>query len=429
MFHLASVTSLNMNPLTLLFIAVLLFRLALEGWLSHRHIAHVRAHRHAVPEAFRGTIPLSAHQKAADYTVIQTRFGQYEGMFDTFLILLWTVGGGLELLDSSWRQLGLTPLLTGTAFMLSVFILMAILDIPLSAYRTFVIEQRFGFNRTTPRLFLTDLLKQGLVLLVLGTPLIALILWLMDNAGPRWWAYVWAVWLGFSLLMMWIYPTFIAPLFNKFQPLSDEALRHRIEALLKRTGFSSKGLFIMDGSLRSTHGNAYFTGLGTAKRIVFFDTLLQGFEPEEIESVLAHELGHFKRRHILKQMILMGGLSFAGLALLGWLIDQPWFYQGLGVSTPSLHVAMVLFLMVAPVFGFLLQPVLAAISRKYEFEADDFAAEQADGNSLIQALVKLFKENAKTLTPDPLYSAFHDSHPPAPIRISHLASKAGKAAN
>ncbi len=416
-----------MNLFTLLFIAALLIYLILEGWLSHRHIAHVRAHRHAVPEAFRDTIPLPAHHKAADYTVTRTRFSQYERLFGTLLLLLWTLGGGLELLDSSWRHLGLPPLLTGTAFMLSVFILMTLLDLPLSAYRTFVIEQRFGFNRTTLRLFFTDLLKQGLVLLVIGAPLIALIIWLMGNAGPFWWVYVWAAWLSFSVLMMWIYPTFIAPLFNKFQPLTNEALRHRIETLLKRTGFSSKGLFVMDGSLRSTHGNAYFTGFGAAKRIVFFDTLIEGFEPEEIESVLAHELGHFSRRHILKQMILMACLSLAGLALLGWLIDRPWFYQGLGISMPSVHVAMVLFLMVAPVFSFLLQPVLAAISRKHEFEADDFAAEQADGKSLIRALVKLYRENASTLTPDPLYSAFHDSHPPAPIRVSQLASKAGMA--
>jgi STE24 endopeptidase len=414
-----------MNLFTFLFVAVVLAQIMVEWWLSQRHITHIQAHRQAVPEAFSKTIPLSAHQRAADYTVICTRFRQYELLFGTLLLFLWTLGGGLDLLDTFWRGLELPPLGAGTAFMLSVFIVMALLDIPLSAYRTFVIEQRFGFNRTTPRMFFMDLLKQGLLLLVLGTPLISLVLWLMDSTGPLWWVYVWVAWSGFSILMMWIYPTFIAPLFNKFDPLRDESLRHRIEALLGRNGFSNKGIFVMDGSLRSTHGNAYFTGFGAAKRIVFFDTLLAGFDAEEIESVLAHELGHFKRKHILKQMVLMAGLSFVGFAVLGWLIDRLWFYQGLGISTPSTHVALVLFLMVAPVFSFLLQPVLAAISRKYEFEADDFAAEQADGRSLIRALVKLYKDNASTLTPDPWYSAFHDSHPPAPLRVAHLAAKGG----
>src|SRR5918992_180528 len=343
-----------MNLFTLLFVAVVLAQIMVEWWLSQRHITHIQTHRQAVPEAFSKTIPLSAHQQAADYTVICTRFRQYELLFGTLLLFLWTLGGGLDLLDTFWRGLELPPLGAGTAFMLSVFIVMALLDIPLSAY-----------------------------------------------------------------------PTFIAPLFNKFDPLRDESLRHRIEALLGRNGFSNKGIFVMDGSLRSTHGNAYFTGFGAAKRIVFFDTLLAGFDAEEIESVLAHELGHFKRKHILKQMVLMAGLSFVGFAVLGWLIDRLWFYQGLGISTPSTHVALILFLMVAPVFSFLLQPVLAAISRKYEFEADEFAAEQADGRSLIRALVKLYKDNASTLTPDPWYSAFHDSHPPAPLRVAHLAAKGG----
>ena len=412
-----------MNELTLIFLAAIAISIAIHGWLIRRHIDHVRSHRDQVPAAFQDTIPLSAHQKAADYTQAKARFGMYDLLVGALLLLIWTLGGGLNLLDSAWQSGELPILATGVGFVISAYALMALLEIPMSAYRTFVIEERFGFNKTTPKIFILDILKQGILLLLIGMPLAALVLWLMLNGGALWWLYVWVTWIGFSLLMMWVYPTFIAPLFNKFRPLMDDALRTRIETLLKRNGFSSQGIFVMDGSTRSTHGNAYFTGLGTNKRIVFFDTLIDELNSEEIEAVLAHELGHFKCKHITKRIILMAAVSLIGLAFLGWLINQPWFYSGLGVTQPSAHVALVLFLTVIPVFTFFFQPMLAHISRKHEFEADDFAVKQAKADTLIQALVKLYKENANTLTPDPLYSAFHDSHPPAPVRVAHLSSK------
>jgi STE24 endopeptidase len=412
-----------MNVFTLIFVVVIVLNVGLQLWLSQRHIRYVAAHRDRVPDAFKARIPLSAHQKAAHYTITRTTFAQYELLIGTVLLLIWTLGGGLNLLDTAWRQLQLPGLITGVAVMLSVYAIVAVLDLPLSAYRTFVVEQRFGFNRTTPRTFVMDVLKRSVLLLIIGTPLAALVLWLMNNAGDRWWLYVWIAWMIFSLVMTWAYPVFIAPLFNRFRPLDDEDLRNRIEALLTRSGFSSKGIFVMDGSLRSTHGNAYFTGFGTHKRIVFFDTLLKELEHKEIESVLAHELGHFKRNHIIKKIVLMASLSLLGLALLGWLIELPWFYHGLGVSQASVHIALILFLMVAPVFSVFLQPILAALSRKYEFEADDYAAQHSDPVSMIGALVKLYKENAATLTPDPLYSAFHDSHPPAPVRVAQLLAR------
>ncbi len=412
-----------MNELTLIFLAAIAISIAIHGWLIRRHIDYVRSHRDQVPAAFQDTIPLSAHQKAADYTQAKARFGMYDLLVGALLLLIWTLGGGLNLLDSAWQSGGLPILATGVGFVISAYALMALLEIPMSAYRTFVIEERFGFNKTTPKIFILDILKQGILLLLIGMPLAALVLWLMLNGGALWWLYVWVAWIGFSLLMMWVYPTFIAPLFNKFRPLMDDALRTRIETLLKRNGFSSQGIFVMDGSTRSTHGNAYFTGLGTNKRIVFFDTLIDELNSEEIEAVLAHELGHFKCKHITKRIILMAAVSLIGLAFLGWLINQPWFYSGLGVTQPSAHVALVLFLIVIPVFTFFFQPMLAHISRKHEFEADDFAVKQAKADTLIQALVKLYKENANTLTPDPLYSAFHDSHPPAPVRVAHLSSK------
>jgi STE24 endopeptidase len=412
-----------MHTFTTLFLAALGINTLIQWWLLHRQIDHVRACRHAVPDAFSERVSLEAHQKAADYTVTRARFEQFELLSGMALLLLWTLGGGLNMLDSACRSLGLSPLFTGTIFILSAFAILAVIELPFSVYRTFVIEQRFGFNRTTPKLFLTDFLKEGVLGLCIGGPLVMLILWLMAHAGTLWWAAVWIAWFGFSLLMIWIYPAFIAPLFNQFRPMEDDRLRQRIESLLARNGFSSQGIFVMDGSKRSAHGNAYFTGLGNNKRIVFFDTLMGELEAEELESVLAHELGHFKCRHVVKRMILMAGMSFLGLALLGWLIGHEWFFQGLGVSQPSMHAALILFLMAIPVFMFPFQPVLAALSRKHEFEADDYASAQADAGTLIRALVKLYKENASTLTPDPLYSAFHDSHPPAPVRVAHLASK------
>jgi STE24 endopeptidase len=300
---------------------------------------------------------------------------------------------------------------------------MSLLDLPFSLYHTFVVEERFGFNKTTAAVFVSDMVKQGLLMLVLGLPLAWTALWLMQGSGELWWLYLWLLWTGFSLLMLWAYPTVIAPLFNKFTLLEDQQLQQRIQELLDRCGFKSKGIYVMDGSRRSGHGNAYFTGMGRNKRIVFFDTLLETLEPDEIEAVLAHELGHFKRRHVQKRIAVMVLGSLAGLALLGWLSQQSWFYQGLGVTRPSDYLALLLFLIAVPVFTLFLQPLASWFSRRHEFEADDYAAKQADAAGLIRALVKLYRENASTLTPDPLYSAFHDSHPPAPVRVAHLSTK------
>lgn len=412
-----------MNTFTVIFLTLLATAVGIQLWLSARQLRHVARHRDQVPEAFRERIALPAHRKAADYTLAKTRFEQAEVVIGAILLVGWTLGGGLDLLDRAWRATDWPTLWVGAGFVLSVFLLMGLLELPLTAYRTFALEQRFGFNRTTPALFIADMLKQGVLMLLIGVPLILVVLWLMGNAGTLWWFDVWLVWTGFSLLMIWAYPAFIAPLFNKFSPLQDEALAQRIRALLERAGFSSRGLHVMDGSRRSSHGNAYFTGLGKNKRIVFFDTLLEGLAPEEVEAVLAHELGHFRRNHVRKRLVIMMGFSLAGLALLGWLIERSWFYTGLGVHTPSLHVALVLFLMVAPVFTFFIQPVMSQFSRRHEYEADDYAAELASAAALIRALVKLYTENASTLTPDPLYSAFHDSHPPAPLRVAHLSAR------
>ncbi len=412
-----------MNWITPIFLLALALSLVIQFWLDRRQLTHVLRHRNAVPDAFKNAIPLDAHQKAADYTIARTRVGIMELVLGTVLLLLWTLGGGLQLLDVFWRGQAMSPLLTGVVFIFSILIISTLLDLPVSIYRTFVIEQRFGFNRTSVGVFIGDQLKNLLVLLILGVPLASLVLWLMQDANPLWWLYVWAVWMGFSLLMLWAWPAFIAPLFNKFVPLDNQELKQRIENLLSRCGFKSNGVFVMDGSKRSSHGNAYFSGLGTNKRIVFFDTLLKSLNPEEVEAVLAHELGHFKRRHIQKRIISMAIISLAGLAILAWLINLPEFYTGLGVSEPSTYMALILFIMVSPVFSLYLQPLMAHFSRKHEFEADDYAAQQSDAAVLIQALVKLYEENASTLTPDPIYSAFHDSHPPAPVRVAHLSSK------
>lgn len=412
-----------MNPFTLIFLVAVTLSVLIQQWLATRQIAHIRARRAQVPAAFADSIGLAAHQKAADYSIAKTRQSRIELIYDTALLLLWTVGGGLALLNELVHGLGWNPLASGVTVIMAFFFIGSLLDVPFAAWSTFGLEARFGFNRSSPGLFVADLLKQGLLLLLIGTPLITLILWLMQGAGGFWWVYVWAVWVGFSLLMMWAYPAFIAPLFNKFSPLDNAVLRNRIETLLTRCGFHSNGIFVMDGSRRSGHGNAYFTGLGRNKRIVFFDTLMHALEPDEIEAVLAHELGHFKRRHVQKRMLALVLLSLAGLALLGWLAQQPAFYHGLGVPEPSLHMALLLFMLSAPVFSLLLQPLFSRLSRQHEFEADDYAAEQTGARALISALVKLYRENASTLTPDPLYSAFHDSHPPAPVRVAKLGAK------
>lgn len=413
-----------MHPFSILFLIAILVHAAVHLWLGARHARHVLGHRDRVPAEFADSIALAQHQRAADYTLARLRLGRIDLLVGHALLIGWTLGGGLDALDRALAALLGASLWQGVAFLLLALLLMGLLELPLAAWRTFVLEQRFGFNRTTPRTFAFDLLKRTALLLVLGAPLAALVLWLMSHAGAAWWLWVWGVWMAFSLLMMWAFPRFIAPLFNTFEALEDGELRRRIESLLARSGFSAEGVFVMDGSTRSSHGNAYFTGFGRHKRIVFFDTLVDELAPEEIESVLAHELGHFKLRHVFKQFALMSALSLAGLALLGWLGAQPWFYTALGVSTASAHAALMLFLLVAPVFTFLLQPLLARLSRRYEFEADRYAAEQADPRSLIRALVKLYRDNASTLTPDPLYSAFHDSHPPAPLRVARLAALA-----
>lgn len=401
-------------------IVALLLGLAVQAYLVLRHGHHIARHRDAVPPAFAGHIPLASHQKAADYTRAKVRLGLAELALGAVVVLVWTLGGLLEAVDQAWRGLAPGPLTTGLAVVTSFVVIGALLDLPLSLYRTFGLEQRFGFNRMTLRLFAADLLKQAVLFAVIGLPLLALVLWTMTNVAGYWWFLLWIIWLGFSLLMMWAYPAFIAPWFNKFRPLADTVLRDRIEALLARNGFTSQGIFVMDGSARSTHGNAYFTGMGANKRIVFFDTLVGELTHEEIEAVLAHELGHFKCHHIGKRITIMGAVLLAGCALLGWLAGQPWFFADLGLTAPSAHGALILFLVIAPAFTFFLQPAFSWLSRRHEFEADDFAAGQAESANLVRALVKLYRENANTLTPDPLYSAFHDSHPPAPVRIAHL---------
>lgn len=410
-----------MQPFTWIFLIVLTLMIATRLWLNLRQSRHVRQHRGAVPDDFAERISLEEHQKAADYTLARARLSRINLFIDAALLLVWTLGGGLQLLDSGWRLTGWNALYLGTAVILSAMLIMSVLELPATIYQTFVLEARFGFNRTTPGTFIADRIKGLLLTLVIGTPLILLVLWLMSAMGNWWWIYVWAVWLGFSLFMAWAWPTFIAPLFNRFKPLEDETLRKRVADLLQRCGFTSRGVYVMDGSRRSGHGNAYFTGLGRNKRIVFFDTLLSSLEPNEIEAVLAHELGHFRLKHVQKRMVSMAIFSAAGLALLAWLMGQPWFYTGLGVATPSTYMALLLFMLVAPTVGVFLQPVFSWLSRKHEFEADSYAASQADPKDLISALVKLYRENASTLTPDPLYSAFHDSHPPAPVRVAHLA--------
>jgi len=413
----------DLHTIGQLFITLVIVSLATQIWLANRHIKHVQTNRTDVPEAFEGQIPLEAHQKAADYTVARTRFGRIDSVAGSILLLILTLGGGLEILDQAWRGLGWDTIWTGIAFMISIMILMSLLDLPFAAYRTFVIEEKYGFNKSTISIFITDLLKGALLTILIGTPLLWVVLWIMEKAGALWWLYVWGVWFGFSLLMMWAYPAFIAPLFNKFKPLESSDLKTRIEQLMTQCGFKSNGIFVMDGSKRSAHGNAYFSGIGNKKQIVFYDTLIDQLDAEEIEAVLAHELGHFRMHHIRKRLIMMGIMSLASLAILGWLIKQSWFFAGLGVSTPSTYMGLVLFMLLAPVAGFFLTPLMSLLSRKHEFEADAFAAKQRDANLLIKALVKMYEENASTLTPDPVYSNFYDSHPPAPIRIQHLKNQ------
>ncbi len=410
------------STFSVVFLVLLAVSLALQLWLARRHAWYVAAHRDAVPPAFADRVRLAAHQKAADYTVARTRLGMVETIVETALLVALTVGGGLAMLVAWTGDLSLPGILRDLALIVAVVTISGIVGLPFSYVSTFVIETKFGFNRMTRALWLADLAKGILVGAALGLPLAALVLWLMGAAGPQWWIWAWAAWVAFQVLVLALYPTVIAPLFNKFSPLPAGSARDAIEALLARCDFENRGLFVMDGSRRSSHGNAFFTGFGRAKRIVFFDTLLERLAPDEIEAVLAHELGHFRLKHVLKRMLWTAGLSLAFLALLAWLAASPWFYEGLGVPVALERpgVALILFFLALPAFTFVFAPLSALYSRQHEFEADAFAAQHASAASLIRALVKLFEDNAATLTPDPYYSAFHDSHPPAALRVARL---------
>ena len=413
---------------SVLFVVFLALTLGMRFWLANRHIRHVLRHRASVPAEFAPKVPLAAHQKAADYTVARTRIGIASMLWGGVVLIGFTLLGGLQALSVS--LLGLTG--PGMAHQMALVVAFAVvsglLDLPFDWYRQFVLEQRFGFNKMTPRLWVADMFKGLFIGAVIGLPLLWVILVLMERSGELWWLWAWCVWSGFQLLMMVLYPTVIAPMFNKFTPLEDASLKERIEGLMARVGFASKGLFVMDGSKRSAHGNAYFSGFGSNKRIVFFDTLLSRLDPHEIEAVLAHELGHFKLRHIVKRIVVMFALSLAFLALLGYLKNQAWFYTGLGVlpmmNASNDGMALILFALVLPIFTFMLSPLGSITSRKHEFEADAFAAKHTDSRHLVSALVKMYEDNASTLTPDPLHSAFYDSHPPASVRVKHLTMAA-----
>ncbi len=418
-----------MPVFTFIFLTMIGLSLLSKFWLARRHLQQVASHRNQVPPPFAGRIDIGAHRQAADYTTAKTRLSLVQNAQEALVVLAFTLGGGLQYLADTSANLSESPLLRGLILILSVIAISAALEIPLNLYRTFSVEKRFGFNKMTPTIFLADLLKQTLLGLLFGAPLIAAVLWLMAEMGEYWWLYAWLAWMGFNLLVLAIYPAFIAPWFNKFSPLEDTALKEGIQRLLKKCGFAAEGLYVMDGSKRSSHGNAYFTGFGKNRRIVLFDTLIARLTPEEIEAVLAHELGHFKRRHILKRIGMLFALSLGFLWLLGVLMNAPWFYQGLNIATPSTGTAlssgdlaggMVLFFLVFPVFAFPFEPLFSLLSRKHEFEADEYAARQTDAATLSSALIKLYRDNAATLTPDPLYSACYDSHPPALQRIAHL---------
>ncbi len=412
-----------MNTFTYIFLIALVISYSVQFWLSHRQANYVLKHRAQVPEAFKESITLEAHQKAADYTIEKGRLSDIDSVVGIVFLLILTLGGGLNFIFDFWSSFEFSAITTGILSLGSVFMVMSLFELPTSLYQTFVIEEKYGFNKSTIQQFITDQLMQLALVVVIGLPLLALILWVMEAIGSSWWVWTWAILIGFSLLMSWLYPTLIAPLFNKFTPLEDGTLKTKINQLLERCGFSSNGIFIMDGSKRSGHGNAYFTGMGKNKRIVFFDTLAESLDDEEMEAVLAHELGHFKNKHVIKMLIASSIMSLISLGILGWLINEPWFFSGLGVNTPSNAAALLLFILVSPVFTTFMTPISAYFQRKFEFEADDFAAEYAQASKLISGLVKLYKENASTLTPDPLFSAFHYSHPPAAIRIAHLEPK------
>ena len=415
-----------MNTFTLIFLLALIISSSVQFWLAKRQADYVAAHRFAVPDAFKTKVPLAAHQKAADYSQAKLKLGNSDGIIGIIALLLLTLGGGINWAFEYWPTVVSSPLIAGVAATASIFLIMTLVELPTSLYQTFLIEEKFGFNKSTVQQFIKDQLLQLALGAAIGLPILTLILWVMDNVGPLWWLWAWAIIMGFSLLMSWLYPTVIAPLFNKFTPMAEGSLKDRIQGLLARCGFNSQGIFIMDGSKRSGHGNAYFTGMGNNKRIVFFDNLVASLDDEELEAVLAHELGHFKCKHVVKMLIATAVMSLISLAVLGWLIDQDWFYTGLGVAIEqkSHAAALLLFMLVSSTFTFFMQPISAYFQRQFEFEADDFAASHARADKLISGLVKLYEENANTLTPDPLYSAFHYSHPPAAIRIAHLETKA-----
>ncbi len=412
---------------TLVFSAALVLGLLLKLYLSSRQIRHVSRHRDTVPPAFAATISLASHQKAADYTLTKARFGLLELAFGSALLLGWTLLGGLDKLNQALAGSALAqwgPLATQMALVAGFGLISGALDLPFTLYSTFRIEERFGFNKMSLQLWLADLLKSTLVGMVIGLPIVALILWLMNSAGPLWWLWAWAVWMGFNLLVLVLYPTVIAPIFNKFKPLEDDSLKARVTALMQRCGFAAKGLYVMDGSKRSAHANAYFTGFGAAKRVVFYDTLLKQLSPAEVDAVLAHELGHFKHKHIIQRIVMLFAMSLAGFALIGYLSQQIWFYTGLGVrpnlGAPNDALALLLFMLAVPLFSFFISPLMAQLSRQHEFQADAYAALQTDGIYVASALLKLYQDNASTLTPDPVFVKFYYSHPPASERLARM---------
>lgn len=420
--------------LTLAFATALALQLLVQLWLNTRQVRHVAQHRNHAPNTFASHISLAAHQKAADYTLAKTRLGLAHMAWGVLILLGWTLLGGLNALQSTLLQF-MEPGMAQQLVLLAAFALIsALLNLPFSLYQTFALEARFGFNKSTPALWLGDLLKSTVLAAVIGLPIAWVILWFMGATGSLWWLWAWCIWTGFQLLLMWVFPTFIAPLFNKFEPLADESLKSRVTSLMQRCGFAAKGLFVMDGSRRSAHANAYFTGFGTSKRVVFYDTLLKQLSADEVEAVLAHELGHFKHKHITKRMVSMFVLSLAGFAILGWLSLQVWFYTGLGVTPSTAMVlgqpgqdnalALLLFMLAMPVFTFWATPLMAHFSRRDEFEADAYAMQQAQGSALASALLKLYEDNASTLTPDPVYARYYYSHPPAVERLARMPAPA-----
>ena len=417
-----------LNLFTGLFVVVLLAGLLVRFWLAGRQMRHVAWRREHVPEAFAGVISQAAHQKAAAYTIAKNQFDLWSSVYSAAILIGWTLLGGLGLLNYTLLERIEHPMWQQLSLLAVFFLINGLLELPLGWFQTFRLEERFGFNKSTIGLWLGDIVKGTVMAAVIGLPLAALFLWLMQEAGSLWWLWAWGIWVVFNLLLMVIFPTFIAPLFNKFKPLEDGELAQRVQQLMQRCGFNAKGLFVMDGSKRSAHANAYFTGLGHSKRVVFFDTLLARLQPDEVEAVLAHELGHFHFRHIAKRLIAMFALSLAAFALLVWLYNQVWFYTGLGVvpnmMSPNAALALILFMLVTPVFGYFLSPLMAQLSRKHEFEADAYAVRQTGNKALPDALLKLYEDNASTLTPDPLYVKWYYSHPPASERLARMAQAA-----